>query len=119
MSVLVCTVVGTAPAGIVTVGSVFSAELAPLGTDHGLGETVGEALSLVVQPGAVVGGGGGGDDADEDEPAEAALGLLPPPERTTASTIATTRITAPAAEPMVSRRRALARAAIRCSWRRS
>ena len=55
--------VGTGPAGMVTIGSVFSAGSTPAGSSGKL--AIGEAttLGLLVQPLAVVGTGGIADDA--------------------------------------------------------
>src|ERR1700722_9897146 len=103
---LTSVLVGTGPAGIVTIGSVFSAGSTPAGR---IGKfAIGEAttLGLLVQPLAVVGTGGIGEDAaaeGEDELVGgddrlAAFLLLP--GSVNSSTIPTMAITPPADRPV-------------------
>src|SRR5664279_1163005 len=118
-------VVGTAPAGTVIIGSVLSCASTPAGRIGKLG--IGEAtvLSLLVQPGAVVGIGGTADDDAAGEAEAELTGEAPAAVlwlllfRLKSTTVPTMTITAPAARPMAVRRRALARACARATRRRS
>src|SRR5436309_3042460 len=99
--------VGTAPAGTVMEGSVFSCASTPAGSTGKFAMGDATTLGLVVQPAAEVGAGGTGDAGADglltDEAAAAFLFLL---GRVMASTIATMAITAPKDRPMAVRRRA-------------
>src|SRR5450631_1199060 len=110
--------VGTAPAGTVIVGSVFSCASTPAGSTGKFAIGVATTLSLVVQPAALVGTGGTAE-ADVlltgDDALVAFLFLL---GRVMASTTATITMTAPNESPMAVRRRALARACALATMRR-
>src|SRR5664279_4887084 len=76
-------VVGTAPAGTVTIGSVLSCASTPAGRIGKLATGEATELSLLVQPAAVVGIGGTADDdaagdAEADLTPEAADAVLLP-----------------------------------------
>src|SRR5450755_300578 len=111
-------VFGTAPAGTVSVGSVFSCASTPAGSTGKLAIGVATTLGLVVQPAALVGAGGTGE-ADAlltgDDALVAFLFLL---GRVMASTTATITITAPKESPIAVRRRARARACALATMRR-
>ena len=127
---LTSVLVGTAPAGMVTIGSVFKAGSTPAGSSGKFAMGDATTLGLLVQPLAVVGMGGIGDDAaaDSDADADAELtgedrlaAFLLLPGSVNSSTIPTMAMTPPADRPIAVRRfalaRASARAAIRFSYR--